>query len=171
MDKLPAPEVPMIDFPVDPNLFDMACHHSGFTSLTARGLKSNAIIGQAFKQLGVITIGRAKLLIADEQADRIIARMSELLDDDDLKAPLKIAAAKVADSLIGRRIHAAKQMIHSATVDMSDGAKPTTVVPSFMPRVNVVPAGHAQVIFNSPSNEPSKTQHQIDDSGDANGSG
>lgn len=139
---------PLPDLGVDPEEFDMVVKSAGFMVLNANKILAMAKIGEAAKRLGSVKIGRAKLLIADEQADRFIATLDQIISNEETDAKMKVWAIKAANELIGNRIRMARQMIASASVDQSDGAKVVSPIPSFLPRVQVVPVGHGGPILD-----------------------
>ena len=142
------PPTSLPDLGVDPKEFDIVVRNAGFTTLGASKILAMAQVGEIAKRLGVVKIGRAKLLIADEQADGFIAKLDEIISGEDTNPKMKVWAIKAANELIGNRIRLARQLIASASIDQTDGAKVASPIPSFLPRVQIVPAGHGGPILD-----------------------
>jgi hypothetical protein len=143
-------DLPLMDFPMEADTLDRACQQAGFTALNANAVMASAVVGDALKKVGAVKIGRARLMLADENIDTAIGRVEHLLSSPDVKPELKVEIMKVVGHLIGRKIVVAKAMISSAQIDMSDGAKVTSVIPSFLPRAKVVPFDQAPVTVDVP---------------------
>ena len=139
---------PPPDLGVDVDEFNMIAAEAGFSTLRAKKLLSLSRVGDITKNLGSVKIGRSTLLLSDEQADEFIAELRNLISSGDIEPELKLSAIRAVNDLISNRIRVAKQLIASAMVDQTDGAKASSPIPSFLPRVQVVPAGHGGPIVD-----------------------
>jgi hypothetical protein len=144
------PQLPIMDFPMDPSICNKAFRAAGFTSLSAEAIGASALIGDVLKKLGAVKIGRSGLLLADEKINIFIGRIEQILDQATLSEDMRLELIKVITHLIGRKIIANKAMINSAQIDLSDGAKMTSVIPSFLPKAKVVPFDASPVTIDAP---------------------
>jgi len=143
------------EFPVSPVLFDMAATEAGFVGLKASKLLSLGVVGEAVKKMGAVKIGRSSLLLSDEQVDRTFKLCEDLIrgphsgETDGLEVTVdqRLAALSLMNHLASSRARMAEAMIRSATVDLSDSAKPAGGIPSFVPKAKSVPVVTAEVIL------------------------
>lgn len=126
------------EFPVSPQYFDAACKEIGVVKLNMRQLAAFARVGDTAKKLGVIKIGRGKLLAHDDQLDDLLATCRDVLQNS-TKPELKIAAASIMQKLLAGLASSAKDMIKSAEIDLSDQAQKPNMMPSFLPFKQVIP--------------------------------